>query len=68
MWLVCFQGLRSGKSDLQGSFICNVVTYISLLCILQCLICLNAGETGSGYIFKNDVLDMVSGYLCKNKI
>ena len=49
-----FQGLRSGKPDLQGSFICNVVTCITLLCVLQCLICLNAGETG--YFFKNNVL------------
>ena len=39
---------------------------MTLLCILQCLICLNAGETR--YFFKNNVLDTVSGYLCKNEI
>ena len=64
-WCVC-SGLLSVKPDLQESFICNVVRYINLLCILQCLICLNAGEACN--FFKNNVFDMVSGYLCKNGI
>ena len=51
---------------MRGHSICNVVTYITLLFILQHLICLNAGETG--YFFKNNVLDTLSGYLCKNEI
>ena len=44
-WFVC-SALQSGKPHLQGSFLCNVVTCITLLCMLQCLFCSNAGETG----------------------
>ena len=64
-WCVC-HALQSGRPYLQGSIIGNIVRYITLLCILLCLICLNAGETG--YFFKNNLLDIVSGYLCKNEM